>query len=106
MWWESEIFQNIVVAAVSSFFTYVGFLKTKESKREADNRALADKIQALENKAVSESRVRELIAEDTSDLRDSTAMLNRDIKQLTELIATLRVDLGILNYIKGTKNQP
>jgi 16S rRNA C1402 (ribose-2'-O) methylase RsmI len=103
MWWESDLFQNLVVAVVSSFFTYVGFLKTKEHKREADNKALSDKLQALELKSVTESRVRELIAEDTSDLRDSTATLNKDIKQLTELIANLRVDLGILNYIKGTK---
>lgn len=103
MWWESDIFQNLVVAAVSSFFTYVGFLRTKEHQREAANKDLLAKIQALETKSVTESRVRELIAEDTSDLRESTATLNKDIKQLTELIANLRVDLGILNYIKGTK---
>ncbi len=106
MWWESDIFQNLVVAAVSSFFTYVGFLKSKEQKRESDLKHVTDKINAVEEKAVTESRVRELIAEDTSDLRESTANLNRDIKQLTEMISNLRIDLGILNYIKGTNKQP
>lgn len=106
MWWESDIFQNLVVAAVSSFFTYVGFLKTKEVKRESELKALSDKLNQLESKSVTEGRVRELIAEDTSDLRESTATLNKDIRALTELIANLRVDLGILNYIKGTNKQP
>lgn len=105
MWWENQLIQGIVLTAVSSFLTYVGWLKSKntEIKKIADS--LEARVSRLETTAVTEAKARELISEETSDLRESVSALHKDIKSLSELITSLRVDLGVLNYIKGIQSR-
>lgn len=105
MWWENQLIQGIILTAVSSFLTYVGWLKSKNSEIKTLNQALEARVTKLENSIVPEHRVRELISEETSDMRESVAALHKDIKSLSELITSLRVDLGVLNYIKGIQSR-
>lgn len=105
MWWENQLIQGIILTAVSSFLTYVGWLKSKNSEIKTLNQSLEARVTKLENSVVPEPRVRELISEETSDMRESVAALHKDIKSLSELITSLRVDLGVLNYIKGIQSR-
>lgn len=103
--WESQIIPGLLIALVSSFLTYVGWLKTKSTANKDELTSLASRLDNLEAKYVTEPRVRELIEEDTADLREGMAALNREIRGLTELISNLRIDLGVLNYIKGIQTK-
>lgn len=105
MWWENQLIQGVVVTAVSSFLTYVGWLKSKNTEFKNQAQSLEARVSRLENSAITETKARELISEETSDLRESVAALHKDIKSLSELITSLRVDLGVLNYIKGIQSR-
>lgn len=91
-----------VTVAVS---TYKERLKAIESRLDALHSAmlatntglevsLTRKIEYIERTAISETRVRDLIVEETRELKG-------EMKALSELISKLRVDLGILNYINN-----
>lgn len=102
---ENELIQGLIIALVSSFLTYVGWLKTKNTTYKDQLTSLTGRVESLEIKHVTEPRVRELIEEDTADLREGMSALNREIRGLTELISNLRIDLGVLNYIKGIQTK-
>jgi hypothetical protein len=101
----NQIVSGSLIAVVSSFLTYVGWLKSKGVEDRKTAADLTERVALLERTSVGESRIREIISEETSDLRDSVAMLNKDIKALSDLINSLRIDLGVLNYIKGITNR-
>lgn len=105
MWWENQLIQGIILTAVSSFLTYVGWLKSKSNELKSANTDLAARVAKLETFSITEVRARELISEETSDLRESVNALHKEIKSLSELITSLRVDLGVLNYIKGIQSR-
>lgn len=104
--WENEIVQGSIIALISSFLTYVGWLKGRHKEQDAKIAVMLGRLDLLEQRHVTEPRVRELINEETADLRQGIEALNKDIKDLSGLIGNLRIDLGVLNYIKGihTKN--
>jgi len=105
MWWENQLIQGIILTAVSSFLTYVGWLKSKNNEMKTSNNDLTARVAKLETFSITEVRARELISEETSDLRESVNALHKEIKSLSELITSLRVDLGVLNYIKGIQSR-
>lgn len=105
MWWENQLIQGIILTAVSSFLTYVGWLKSKNSEIKTLNQTLESRVTKLEANSINEARAKELISEETRDMRESAATLHKDMKSLSELITSLRVDLGVLNYIKGIQSR-
>lgn len=105
MWWENQIIQGIILTAISSFLTYVGWLKSKNMEIKTKSQDLEARVTKLETTAITEHKARELISEETSDLRESVNALHKEIKSLSELITSLRVDLGVLNYIKGIQSR-
>jgi chromosome segregation ATPase len=105
---EGQIILALIAAIIGGWLGYSNFLKRRD-KESLDQAALdlssfkerlkslEEKLNSLESKLISETRVRELIAEDTRELKG-------EIKALSELISKLRVDLGVLNYISNRES--
>lgn len=113
------ILSVLIAAVITAIFGHAAFLKRKdkdsldiasssivelranltalESRLTTLDISLNTKLAALESRVLSESKVKELIAEDTRELK-------REIKALSELISKLRIDLGVLNYINNRES--
>lgn len=98
------ILTALVTAGITAAISYAFWLKKKDKE---DNSFLHKRIQKLEQeilvlkaKAVSEPQVRGIVSEEVKTIREEISGVKGAISELTGLIGNLRVELGILNYIK------
>lgn len=118
---ETLIIQAItalVTAVVTASVTYFFWLKKKDvEKEEARGRkvetlerslsSLLHKVEDLEEKAcqmeqraLSEPRVRQIVSEEVSAIKEELFGVKASINTVTAILTDLRVDLGVLNYLK------
>jgi hypothetical protein len=86
-----------ITALITGLIAHVFWLKRADKQ---NLEALLTRVTILEQKALSEPRVREIISEETKELKAEIHSLKTNILSLSDLISNLRVDLGVLNYIK------
>lgn len=91
------LFTALITALVTGAVGYAFWLK-RSDKQTLES--LVTRVTILEQKSLSEPRVREIISEETKELKAEIHGLKTNILSLSDLISNLRVDLGILNYIK------
>lgn len=97
------IFTALVTAILTGAVAYAFWLK-RSDKQTLDT--LVTRVTVLEQKSLSEPRVREIISEETKELKAEIHGLKSNILSLSDLISNLRVDLGVLNYIKDRRQKP
>jgi len=91
----------LVTAIVTGSVGYAFWLK-RADKETLD--ALVTRVTIVEQRALSEPRVREIISEETKELKSEIHGLKANILSLSELISSLRIDLGVLNYLKDRRS--
>jgi uncharacterized protein HemX len=100
-----------VTALISGLVGYAFWLKKRERiakddiRRELDNVSkelslLKEKADNLEDRLVEEQQVRKIAQSENSELKQEILEIKSSILSLTELMSELRIDLGVLNYIK------
>lgn len=108
----------LVTAIISASVTYFFWLKKKDKEKDEANiqrlqiveRAISDiahKVEdvetrslEMEKRSISEPRVRQIVSEEISTIKEEILGVKTIIQTVTTTLQDLRVDLGVLNYIK------
>lgn len=109
-------FINLIITAtvtslIASLMGYIFWLKKRERtskdrlEEEIDSvqqqiKVLQSRADNLEKRLLEEQEIRKIAQEENSGLREELLELKASILKLTELMSELRIDLGVLNYIK------
>lgn len=112
---EDPFIKLIITATVTSLIAslvgYVFWLKKQERvskialREEIDSvqkqlEHLQERAENLEKRLLEEQEIRKIAQDENSGLREEMLELKASILKLTELMSELRIDLGVLNYIK------
>ena len=112
---EPTLFNLIITASITALISgligYAFWLKKRERvakeniRRELDSvskelQSLQTRADNLEKKLLEEQEVRKIAQDENSELKKEMLEIKANILKLTELMSELRIDLGVLNYIK------
>lgn len=103
------ILTAFITAGITALVTYLFWLKkrSKEEGSELQSKVLEleQDVKILQVKAMSEPQVRTIVSEEVKAMRQEISDVKGAIGELTGLIGNLRVELGILNYIKEREKE-
>lgn len=86
----------------------VGYAFWTKKQKHKDQKMLEARVQTLEQQVmrfVTEPKVREIVSEEIKVLTEETKSIKGSIAGLSDLIANLRIELGVLNYIKDKSKE-
>lgn len=108
------IVATTVTALITSLVGYIFWLKKREhiakdnvvnelNNVQQELTKLKARADELETKLLSEQEVRKIAENENTELNKEMLELKTSILKLSELMSELRIDLGVLNYIKDRK---
>lgn len=99
-----QVLTVLITAVLTSVSSYALWLKRRDVEsidRRGERLASLEKtVELLQNQSVSEPTVRRIVSAEIGAVREEISGIKGAIGGLSELISSLRVELGVLNYIK------